>query len=181
VNWLGPADLALQQAAWWAAVLLAAHGRPLAAAAPSFAAVLLHVALRPVDRPRLLRAALVAAGFGLLSDTALAAAGLATFAGAGRVSPAWMVSLWAAFGVGLTASMGWAVSRPAPFLAALGAVAGPLAYRSGVGLGALALGGVPALAAVAAQWAVALPLLVRVARPRQPSLALAPARVEAGP
>jgi hypothetical protein len=178
---LGPADLALQQAAWWAAVLLAARGWPLAAAAAGLAGVGVHLALRPAERPRLGRAALAAAAYGFATDTALSAAGLATFAGAGPASPAspaWMVGLWAVFGVGLTASLRRLASWPLPLLAALGAVAGPLAYRAGAALGAIALAGGPAFAAVAVQWAVALPLLARAARPARPrpaALALVPA------
>ncbi|HET6412398.1 MAG TPA: DUF2878 family protein [Anaeromyxobacter sp.] len=164
--WLGPADLALQQAAWWAAVLLAAHGRPLAAATTGLAGVAVHVALRPAERRRLLRAALAAAAYGFATDTALAAVGLAALAGGGRVSPAWMVGLWAIFGVALTASLRRVASWPLPVLVALGAVAGPTAYRGGAALGALALSGLPALAAVGAQWAIGLPLLSWVARSR---------------
>lgn len=57
MKWLGPVDLALQQAAWWSAVLLAAAGRPLAGAAAALAPVAVHVLLRPAERARLGRAA----------------------------------------------------------------------------------------------------------------------------
>jgi len=180
VAWLAPADLVLQQAAWWTAVLLAVHGRPLAGGAACLAAVLLHLAFRPGERPRLLRAALAAAAYGLATDTALAAAGLASYAGARAVSPAWMVGLWAIFGVQLTASLRTVAAWPLPALALLGAVAGPLAYRAGVALEAMALAGPLAFAFVAAQWAVGLPLLARVSRHGPPApLALPPAGAEA--
>ena len=180
MTWLGLGDLALQQAAWWAAVLLAAHGRPLAAAGAGLAGVAVHLALRPAERRRLLRAALAAAAYGFATDTALAAAGLATFAGGGRVSPAWMIGLWAIFGVGLTASLRRVAALPLPLLAALGAAAGPLAYRGGAALGALEISGFPALAAVAVQWAVALPVLAWMARPGPAPLGLVTARAEVG-
>jgi hypothetical protein len=180
VAWLLPADLVLQQVAWWAAVLLAAHGWPLAGGAACLAPVLLHLAFRPAERPRLLRAALGAAAYGLATDTAIAAAGLASYAGAGAVSPAWMVGLWAMFGVQLTASLRTVAAWPLPALALLGALAGPLAYRGGEALEAMALAGPPAFAAVAAQWAVGLPLLARISRRRSPApLALPPAVAEA--
>ena len=181
MTWLGLGDLALQQAAWWAAVLLAARGRPLGAAVAGLAGVAVHVALRPAERRRLLRAALAAAAYGFATDTALAAAGLAAFAGGGRVSPAWMVGLWAIFGVGLTASLRRVASWPQPWLAAMGMVAGPLAYRGGAALGALEIAGFPALAAIAVQWAVALPLLSWAARPEPAPLGLLHARAEVGP
>ena len=164
--WLVPADLVLQQAAWWSAVLLAVHGRPLAGGAACLAPVLLHLAFRPGERPRLLCAALVAAAYGLATDTALAAAGLESYAGAREVSPAWMVGLWAIFGVQLTASLRTVAGWPLPALALLGALAGPLAYRGGVALGAITLAGPLAFASVAAQWAVGLPLLAWVSRSR---------------
>lgn len=174
------ADLVLQQAAWWAAVLLAANGRPLAGGAACLAPVLLHLAFRPAERPRLLRAALAAAAYGLATDTALAAAGLASYAGASAVSPAWMVGLWAILGVQLTASLRRVAAWPLPALALLGAVAGPLAYRGGEALEAMALAGPLTFAAVAAQWAMGLPLLAWISRPRAPApLALPPAVAEA--
>jgi hypothetical protein len=180
VAWLVPADLVLQQAAWWTAVLLAVHGRPLAGGAACLAPVLLHLAFRPVERLRLLRAALAAAAYGLATDTALAVAGLASYAGAGAVSAAWMVGLWAILGVQLTASLRTVAAWSLPEVALLGAVAGPLAYRGGEALGALTLAGPLALASVSAQWAVGLPLLAWVSRRRSPaSLALPPAGAEA--
>ncbi|HET6438578.1 MAG TPA: DUF2878 family protein [Anaeromyxobacter sp.] len=175
MKWLGPADLALQQVGWWATVLLAAGGRPFAATATGLAGVAVHLALRPAERPRLVRAALGAAAYGFAADTILAAAGLVSFAGGGRVSPPWMVGLWAIFGVGLTASLRRVASWPLPLLAALGAAAGPLAYRGGAALGALSLAGAPAVAAVAAQWAVALPFLAWVTQRRAAPLSPSPA------
>jgi hypothetical protein len=163
VKWLGPVDLALQQAAWWSAVPLAAAGGPLAGAAAALAPVAVHLLLRPMERARLGRAAGAAAAFGLATDGALAAAGLASFAGGGPIAP-WMVALWGTFGAGLTASMRRVATWPPLVLAALGAAAGPLAYRAGAGLGAIELAGAGALLAIALQWAVGLPLLSRVAR-----------------
>lgn len=164
-RWLGPADALLQQAAWWAAVLLAAGGRGGLAAAAGFGAAAVHLALRRTDRRAVALVAGAAAAYGLLADTLLVRGGLLGFGGA-TTAPAFMVGLWAAFGAGLTASLRWLVRwRPAA-QAALGAVAGPLAYRAGAALGAMDLGpGVaPALAAVGAAWAVGLPLLCLVAR-----------------
>lgn len=165
-GWLGVLDALGQQAAWWAAVLLAARGQgSLAPVAPLLLAGL-HLALRPAARRRMAACAAAAALFGLATDTLLSRAGLLSFAGAAGNTPAWMVALWASFGVALTASLRSAARWPAGLLALAAAVAGPLAYRAGSALGALALAGgtAPALAAVAAQWALGVPLLAALAR-----------------
>lgn len=164
-RWLGPADAILQQAAWWSAVVLAARGRPLLAAAGGALVVVAHLSLRPGERWTIARAAGVAALHGLATDTLLSAAGLVTFAGPGIAAPPWMIALWGAFGAALTASLARvAAARPA-LLALAGAVAGPLAYRAGAALGALDLpGGTAALAVVAAQWAIGVPLAAAFAR-----------------
>jgi len=94
-----------------------------------------------------------AAAYGFATDSALAAAGLAAFRGGAGASTAWMAGLWAAFGVGLTAS-----------LRAAAALAGPLAYRAGAALGALELHGPAAWPAVALRWGAGVWLLVRIAR-----------------
>lgn len=165
---LGVLDAIGQQAAWWAAVLLAARGHAwLAPVAPLLLAGI-HLALRPPARGRIAGCAALAALFGLATDTLLARSGLLSFAGAAGRAPAWMVALWAAFGVALTASLRSAARWPGGLLA-LAAVAGPLAYRAGSALGALALsGGAAALPAVAAQWALGVPLIAFLAR-REPS------------
>lgn len=167
--WLVPADALLQQAAWWFAVVLAGRGHPALAAAGGVAAVVAHLALRGADRARVARCAIGAALFGLATDSALSAAGLATFAGGGPLAPAWMVGLWAAFGAALTASLARASRWSAVTLAAAAAAAGPLAYRAGAALGAISLDGGAALGAIAAQWAAGVPLLARLARPRAPT------------
>jgi hypothetical protein len=163
---LGVLDALGQQAAWWAAVLLAARGHAsLAAVAPLLLAGI-HLALRPGARGRIAGCAALAALFGLATDTLLARSGLLSFAGAAGRAPAWMVALWAAFGVALTASLRSAARWPVGLLPLAAAAAGPLAYRAGSALGALALAGgaAAALPAVAAQWALGVPLLAFLAR-----------------
>lgn len=165
-RWLAPADALLQQATWWTAVLCAAHGATAVAALAGAAAVAVHLVVRPGDRVRLLRIVAAAALYGFVTDTSLAASGLVRFAGGGSASPPWMVGLWAAFGAGLTASLGGAARWPAPVLAAAAALAGPLAYRAGAALGAISFAGRLDLAAVAIalQWTLGVPLLARAAR-----------------
>jgi membrane protein implicated in regulation of membrane protease activity len=65
----------------------------------------------------------------------------------------------------LNSALYWLAGRPL-LAAALGAVGGPLAYFGGVGLGALAFpGGLAwALALIAVEWAIAMPLLLGLNR-----------------
>jgi hypothetical protein len=180
-RWLAPADAVLQQAAWWTAVLCAARGATAAAALAGAAAVAAHLLGRPGERARVLRAVAAAALYGLATDSVLSASGLLRFAGGGSLaSPAWMVGLWAAFGAGLTASLGGILRWPAPALAVAAALAGPLAYHAGAEAGALSFGARPALAtlAVAVQWALGILVLARAARApageRRPPAAASP-------
>jgi hypothetical protein len=179
-RWLAPADAVLQQLAWWGAVLLAARGWQGLAALPGAALVAGHLLARPPERRRVALTAVAAAAYGFVTDTLLLRTGLVSFGG-GPVSPAFMVGLWAAFGVGLTASLARLAAWPSWRLAALAALAGPLAYRSGAALGAMAFGPgeALALAAVAIQWAVGLPALALVAR-RLVGAASAPAMPACG-
>ncbi len=154
------------QAAWFAVVLGAAHGRPLAGTAAAVAAMAWHLAVcaRPAREARLL-AACCALGFGI--ETALAQTGFVAYPGGQPVAwlpPYWLVALWGLFGIALNVTLRWLRGRPA-LAAALGAVAGPLSFASGVRLGgARFVDAVPALAALALAWAFALPVLMALAR-----------------
>ena len=103
-------------------------------------------------------ASAAALGWGL--DASLVGLGALAFpatAQFGSPVPAWMIALWVAFAATLSTSMAWIREKPA--LAVLfGAVGGPLAYEAGRRLGAVELGP-NGLAAVAAEWALATPLL----------------------
>ena len=164
-RWLGPADAVLQQVAWWVAILAAARGAGGIAALAGSAVVAVHLAARAPERARVARTAIAAALYGFGADTLLAWKGLVSFAGGGTLSPAWMVALWAAFGVALTASLRASLRWRPIELAAAAAVVGPLAYEAGAGLGALSIadGARPILALVAA-WVVGVLVIAIVAR-----------------
>ena len=161
------------QAAWFACVGGAGHGAPALGLAAAAALLSLHLATlgrggadaegRPGDRGielRLLAAAAIA-GYGF--DGALALGGVIAFpAHAGPAVPTtpWMVALWAAFAATLRHSLDWARRRYA-LGAVAGAVFGPLAYAAGDALGAVTLAAPPlGWLAVAAEWAIAMPLLL---------------------
>ncbi len=157
-------DAVTQQLGWWGAVLCAARGLFLPAALFAFAPLVLRLWLAPGDRARIFGLALAAAAYGLSTDSLLARSGLVQFAGGWALPPAWMVGLWASFGAALTASLVRTTGWPAALLSTAAALAGPIAYNAGAAVGAIqpfSLG--PALA-IAAQWAVGVPLLALLAR-----------------
>jgi len=154
------------QAGWFACVLGAARGYPVAGAAIALgiAAAWVGLAARP-SREAVLVGAAVA--LGLVLDTLLAQSGWLVFEGAvpfAAAAPVWMLALWALFAVTLNVSMRWLRDRPLLALV-FGACGGPAAYAAGAGLGALRFEQQAAgLAAVAAGWALATPLLFAAAR-----------------
>ncbi|MGN6526867.1 MAG: DUF2878 domain-containing protein [Burkholderiaceae bacterium] len=160
------ANFVVFEAAWFAAVLGAAHGRPALGTAAVVAAMAWHLAVstRPAVEARLLGACLV---LGLVVETALVQAGFVAYPSGQPVAwlpPYWLVALWGLFGIALNVTLRWLHSRPV-LAAALGAVAGPASFASGVRLGgARFVEAVPELALLALAWAVAMPLLVAAAR-----------------
>jgi len=157
-------DAVTQQLGWWGAVLCAARGLFLPAALSAFAPLLLRLWLAPGDRARVFGLALAAAAYGLSTDALLTRSGLVHFAGGWALPPVWMAGLWSSFGAALSASLARTTGWPPALLAAAAALAGPLAYNAGAAVGALQpFGPGPALA-IAAQWAVGVPLLALLAR-----------------
>lgn len=154
----------LFQLVWFAAVAGAGAGRvwigPLAVAA-----LLVFAAARlPVERrARVAGAAAALAAIGFVVDSAVQGAGLLRFAGAadGPWAPPWIVAMWAQLAVALPALA--PLARRVWLAAPLGAVGGPLAYAAGVDLGAAEVTASPAATylALAAVWALAVPLLAR--------------------
>lgn len=74
-----------------------------------------------------------------------------------------MVALWCAFAATLGASLRW-LDGPRWICAAVGLIAGPLAYLGGEGLGALVIEAprTPALLAIGLGWGLATPLLFAI-------------------
>lgn len=160
------ANLLLFQAGWFACVLGAARGFPWQGAlvALLIAAFIVSRSPQPLDELVLVA---VATLLGFAFDSALTLAGWVDFEGAVPthfVAPVWMVALWALFATTLNVSLRWL--REWPALGVLfGALGGPAAYYAGERLGALQFADpLPGLAAVAAGWALATPLLVALAR-----------------
>ena len=154
------------QAAWFACVLGAARGWPWVGVVAT--ALWVAVWLRGRPRPRADLVFLAGVGaIGFVVDSGLVAAGAFGFpdhARLGGPSPLWMVALWVGFGTTVrTLGPALGVGAAAWIAAvALGALAGPLAYSGGVGLGAARFGedAWRSRGIVAAAWAVAMPALV---------------------
>lgn len=160
------------QAVWLAAVHGAGTGHAWTGIACCLAFIGLQLAASPV-RAADLRLLLVAPVCGLLIDGAFAASGLLRHASASDVLPAppWILLLWGAFAMTLNHSMAWFGRHPWS-AAAFAAVGGPLAYLAAArGFHAVAFPepAWPSLLGLGAAWALALPLLLRVANLR-PSL-----------
>jgi len=152
------------QGVWFATVASAARGWIWIG--PGSVAVLLAVwslRLERGARGRWFAAVLLLGAAGSAADSLLAAAGLVDFA-AGflpGIAPPWITSLWCLLAVWLP-DLG-ALSRRPWLAAALGAVGGPAAYAAGVRMGAAAFQDPawPSLLAIALEWSLALPLMLR--------------------
>jgi len=160
------ADFAGQQAAWWWCVLFARDGHAAAALVGPALYASAHVLARPGARCRVAALGGGAALLGFLGDTLLVRAGLLSFTVPGAApghSPLFMVALWMMFALSFSASSAPLSRQSLATLAGLSALAGPLAYLGGERLSLLSLTD-GALAAVALEWALLVPLLVLGAR-----------------
>ncbi|MEZ5499139.1 MAG: DUF2878 family protein [Steroidobacteraceae bacterium] len=158
-------NFVLFQLAWFIGVTSAARGEPLLALLVVSGATVMAIGLRPPFGAGL-RLALLALLVGILIESLLAHLRVTEFKPApGNLLsvPLWMLALWALLSTTLSSSLGWLRGRP--LLGALvGASGGALSYALGARLGALTLPGEYALGVIAAVWAIALPLLVWLAR-----------------
>lgn len=155
-------NFVVSQLAWFAAVLGAAHGRPLAGTLCVLAAIGWHLAV--VARPgREARLVLLVCLVGGVAETGVVALGHVTYPSGqpfAQWPPYWMVALWGLFAIALNVTLRWLRGR-AWLAAGLGAVAGPLAFSAGVRLGgAQFVDASAALATLALLWALAMPLLM---------------------
>lgn len=160
------ANVALFQAAWLACVLGAANGWPWAGIAVALAAI--GISVMASGKPRTVMALVLVSGIiGLCVEVLLIGTGVARYASGGPLSwapPAWLLTIWLAFGTLPAVSLSWLERRPI-LAAVLGAIGGPVAYAGGAALGGMMISPPDlGLVAIAAAWAVATPLLMLVAR-----------------
>ena len=156
------ANFALSQAAWFAAVLGAAHRMPLPGTAVVLAVIGWHLAAsaRPTVEVRLILLVSLIGFFAESVNTLLGNVAYPSGQPFMDFAPYWIVALWALLAIALNVTMRWLKRRL--WLAALfGAIGGPAAFSAGVGLGgAEFVHKTPALITLVCIYAVAMPLLV---------------------
>jgi Protein of unknown function (DUF2878) len=159
-------NFAAFQLGWFACVLGAAHDMPSLGLVVTVGVVLLHLAVS-THPERELKLALFAMALGAVFDSVLVATGWLRYPNGTLLpgtAPYWIIAMWALLATTLSTSLSWLQGR-LRLAAALGAVAGPLAYLAGARLGALTIvTPIPAIAALGVTWAIAMPVLVHAAR-----------------
>jgi len=150
------------QLGWFACVLGGANQLPWLGTLVAVLIVYWHLsqAARPGREATLLAAV---GALGALWDSLLVAAGWLEYPSGillSNTAPHWIVAMWVLFASTLNLSLRWLRGRWA-LATLLGAVAGPLAYYAGAGLGGVVITEpLPAFTALAAGWAVFVPLLI---------------------
>ena|GEM_PF-34063 len=169
-------NFAVFQVVWFICVYGAAEGVPWVG--PVAAAVLLPINLRFTPyRSAELRLWALAGLLGLALDTALRTSGWIAFpvpaaggapdggaAGGLLLAPAWIVTLWVAFGSLLNSSLSW-LNRRHLLAILLSAIGGPFSFWSGTRIGATSVpGGWMGYLALSIEYAVVVPCLMLAAR-----------------
>jgi len=153
---------------WFASVLGAAEGRFWVGPAVVAGLLLLHLALLNGPRRAELLVAAAAVGVGFVVDTALIAGGVyepARWLLEPPLTTLWLAAMWVNFALTLNVALRGLQGRWV-LLAGLGLVFGPNAYYAGERLGALTFRDPlwSHLAAVGVAYAVAVPLLMAIAK-----------------
>jgi hypothetical protein len=135
-------------------------GREAFLIGPAASLLLLSAHMSAVEsrRKEFLRLVAVAA-FGLALEYIFVSFGRYEYAGAGRSPlPLWVASLWLLFAATLNSSFRWLSTRPI-LASVMGAFAGPLSFKAGVGLGAgrYLASAFEASVLLSVLWALALP------------------------
>jgi hypothetical protein len=150
------------QLGWFACVLGGANQLPWLGTLVAILIVYWH--LNQAQRPgRELTLLAVVGALGALWDSLLVAAGWLEYPSGmllSNTAPHWIVAMWVLFASTLNVSLRWLRGRWT-LATLLGAVAGPLAYYAGAGLGGVDINEpLPAFTALAAGWAAFVPLLI---------------------
>ena len=158
------ANFLVFEAAWFAAVLGAAHGEPLLGTCCVLAAIGWHlsVSARPSVEARLV---LALAAIGFIYESVVVLLGQVAYPSGQPVAwlaPYWMVALWGELAIALNVTLRWLKGRPW-LAAALGAIGGPASFAGGVRLGgAHWIVPTAAVAFGAVAWALLLPSVMRL-------------------
>ena len=159
-------NFAAYQIGWFSSVLGAAKQLPWIGPLALMVVLLIHLAQS--RRPLLEIGLVIACGgvIGIFFDSFLVAAGWVSYPSGQfheMLAPYWIVTLWMMFGTTLNLSLGWLKGRNILAMI-LGALAGPLTYLAGQKLGGMQfVDPVPAMIALGVGWAIAMPVLMRLA------------------
>ncbi|GAB4556726.1 MAG: hypothetical protein Tsb0017_10830 [Geothermobacteraceae bacterium] len=156
-------NFGLYQLGWFCCVLGAANGYTLAGGLAALVLLAAHLWLNTERWPEI-KLLLAATLLGTLIDSVQLAAGVLVFHTSEHWPlwlPLWIFLVWAQFASLLRFALQW-LDRRYLLAALLGLLGGPLAYWSGVKLGAASFGGeiFPSILAIAFAWLLALPLLL---------------------
>lgn len=160
-RWYPAVHVVLFQIGWYACVRSAADGLFVRGTLVALVLTAIHLLAmrRPLDEIRLMGGAVI---LGVLADSLLGAVGLVLAAPfTDTVAPLWLLCLWVLFAATLHTYCRWLLSRPV--IASLcGALAGPVCYLAAERIGALHFpaGNLAALAGIALEWALVMPLLI---------------------
>ena len=161
------------QAGWWACVASVRLDRQ--AEALVFCGVLVALHLRHCVAPRQeAKLAALALVIGIAVDSALQYFSVIRFLGLsmGGLSPLWLWMLWVIFAMTINSSMGFLQDLSWKVSAAMGLVFGPISYLAGAQLGAAQFDySASHILALAAVWALVLPVLVGAGKKLQSSAA----------
>jgi hypothetical protein len=154
------------QAGWYACVLSASDG--VAWIGEAIVAALIIVHLLRVQRARQeLKLLAIVIVIGWTWESLLFDLGLLIYPTSRAVlglAPLWLPTLWALFAAQINTTYSWLKHRIA-LASLIGAIAGPLSFRAGAALGALRFGNPWSTSiALAAGWALLLPLIMVLAR-----------------
>lgn len=152
---------------WFACVLGGAWNNGWYAPAALAFVVAIHLGLVR-EKQRELELLVCCGAFGTFADSLMMHGGFIAFPVGSWVPwlcPFWMTALWIGFATLLNVSLAWLQGRMA-LAALLGLIAGPLSYYGGSRLGAITLHSnvQSSLVAIGIEWAVAMPILLLMAR-----------------
>ena len=150
------------QAGWFACVMSAARGTAWMGVAVVIALIAVHLwrVERALPEAKLIVSVVIIGG---LWESALVIFGLLAYPHGALVpglAPVWILALWGLFAAQVNTTYQWLKKR-LTLAALLGAIAGPLSFHAGAVLHAVQfVRPWPAAAALAAGWAIGLPLII---------------------
>ena len=148
---------------WWACVLGAAKGFSYAGPVAMLVFLVLHFYINSFDSSEI-KLIIIFAFLGTLIDTLMVYTGMLSYNGLYEeniiIAPLWITAMWCGFAATVNHSMAFLKGKWIYSLI-LGAIFGPLAYKTGQGLGAINFNAnhLSIIILLAVVWAFSLPLI----------------------